>query len=105
MHTVDLDGKPVQQGMKPVGEVIIHCSIDKASPVIKSVIHVHPFWATTLSIAGKQILPVGTSFGHYFPDGVPMLDNGFGWLVIEEHGEQIVQAMGPGMSWCIRGTG
>ncbi|HEY7166267.1 MAG TPA: class II aldolase/adducin family protein [Candidatus Binatia bacterium] len=92
--TVDLNGKPVESGMKPVGEVVIHSWIYKSRPEIKSVIHVHPFWATTLSIAGKQILPVGTSFGHYFPDGVPLLDTGFGWLVIEEHGEQIVKAMG-----------
>jgi L-ribulose-5-phosphate 4-epimerase len=103
--TVDLEGRSLEPGMKPVGEVIIHSSIYKARPDIKSVIHVHPFWATTLSIAGKQVLPVGTSFGHYFPDGVPMLDNGFGWLVIEEHGEQIVQAMGSGNALVHKGHG
>ena len=103
--TVDLDGNPVGSPMKPVGEVIIHSSIYKARPDVKSVIHVHPFWATTLSIAGKPILPVGTSFGHYFPDGVPLLDNGFGWLVIEEHGEQIVNAMGSGNALVHKGHG
>jgi L-ribulose-5-phosphate 4-epimerase len=103
--TVDLEGRSLVPGMKPVGEVIIHSAIYKARPDIKSVIHVHPFWATTLSIAGKQILPVGTSFGHYFPDGVPVLDNGFGWLVIEEHGEQIVNAMGSGNALVHKGHG
>lgn len=92
--TVDLDGNALEPGKKPVGEVVIHSSIYKARPDVKSVVHVHPFWSTTLSIAGKEIVPVGTSHGHFFPEGVPLFDTGFGWLVIEEHGDQLVKALG-----------
>jgi L-ribulose-5-phosphate 4-epimerase len=79
--TVDLNGKPLGSDLRPVGEVIIHSSIYRARPDVQSIVHVHPFWATTLSIAGRRILPVGTSHGHFFPDGVPVLDTGFGWLI------------------------
>jgi L-fuculose-phosphate aldolase len=102
---VDLNGNALEPGMKPVGEVIIHSSIYKARADVNSVIHVHPFWATTLSIAGKQIVPVGTSQGHYFPDGVPVLDTGFGWLVTDEHGEQLAKALGAGNTLVHKGHG
>jgi L-ribulose-5-phosphate 4-epimerase len=102
---VDLNGNSLEPGMKPVGEVIIHSSIYKARTDVNSVIHVHPFWATALSIAGKQVLPVGTSQGHYFPDGVPMLDTGFGWLVTDEHGKQLAKALGGGNTLVHKGHG
>ena len=102
---VDLDGHSIEPGMQPVGEVIIHSSIYKARPDVKSVVHVHPFWSTTLSIAGRQILPVGTSHGHYFPDGVSILDTGFGWLVTEEHGNKLVKALGYGKAVVHKGHG
>lgn len=102
---VDLDGHSVEPGKQPVGEVIIHSSIYKARPDVKSVVHVHPFWSTTLSIAGRQILPVGTSHGHYFPDGVPILDTGFGWLVMEEDGAKLVKALGLGKAVVHKGHG
>lgn len=102
---VDLYGKPLDPSMKPVGEVVIHSSIYRSRPDVNSVIHVHPFWSTTLSIAGKQILPVGTSQGHYFPDGVPLLDTGFGWLVTDEHGEQLAKALGAGNTLVHKGHG
>ena len=103
--TVDLDGNVQEPGRKPVGEVIIHSAVYKARPDVNSVVHVHPFWSTTLSIAGKRILPVGTSYGHYFPDGVPLLDTGFGWLVTEEHGRALARALGPGNAVVHKGHG
>ena len=102
---VDLDGNSLEPDKKPVGEVVIHSSIYKARRDVQSVIHVHPFWSTTLSIAGRQILPVGSSQGHYFPDGVPMFDTGFGWLVIDEHGEKLVKALGSGKAVVHKGHG
>jgi L-ribulose-5-phosphate 4-epimerase len=102
---VDLDGKAVESDTRPVGEVIIHSSIYKARPNVRSVVHVHPFWATTLSIAGRRILPVGTSHGHFFPDGVPVLDTGFGWLINEEHGDLLVRALGAGNAIVHKGHG
>lgn len=103
--TVDLDGNVLEPGTKPVGEVIIHSAVYKARPDVQSVVHVHPFWSTTLSIASREILPVGTSQGHFFPDGVPLLDTGFGWLVIEEHGDQLVKALGSGKAVVHKGHG
>ncbi len=102
---VGLNGHSLEPGKKPVGEVVIDSSIYKARPDVQSVVHVHPFWSTTLSIAGKEILPVGTSQGHYFPDGIPLFDTGFGWLVIDEHGEKLVKALGTGKAVVHKGHG
>lgn len=103
--TVALDGKPVETGRRPVGEVVIHSAIYKARPDVNSVIHVHPFWATTLSIAGKSLQCVGTTWGGHFPNGVPMFDTGFGWLVTDEHGERTVEALGSGAAVVHKGHG
>lgn len=48
-----LDGPP---GIVPCFEVKIHSSIYKARPDVQSVVHVHPKFATVLTVLGKKIV-------------------------------------------------
>jgi ribulose-5-phosphate 4-epimerase/fuculose-1-phosphate aldolase len=56
--TITLDGEPVAGDYDPPIEWIIHTAIHRARPDALSVIHTHPMYSTSLTIAGQKLRPV-----------------------------------------------
>ncbi|MEJ3657519.1 class II aldolase/adducin family protein [Actinomycetes bacterium KLBMP 9759] len=54
---IDLDGKPVEEGLEPSSEVPMHTSV-YASTDAKAVVHTHPLYASTLSTVIDELPPI-----------------------------------------------
>jgi ribulose-5-phosphate 4-epimerase/fuculose-1-phosphate aldolase len=90
---VDLDGKLVEGRHDPVEEIVIHTSIYKARPEIKSVLHLHPPAAVALASTDQTILPISIR-SSYFAEGVPILERGPGIIDNEEIAEEMTKKLG-----------
>lgn len=55
---IDLDGFPTQGTRKPPMEFHIHAHIYRARSDVRAVVHAHPRWSTTLTMAGHDFAPV-----------------------------------------------
>ncbi|MGI0078449.1 MAG: class II aldolase/adducin family protein [Nitrososphaerales archaeon] len=91
--TVDLDGRTVEGKYEPVEEVVIHTSIYKARPEIKSVWHMHPPIAVALASTDAEILPISIR-SSYFAEGVPILERGPGIIDTEDIAREMVAKLG-----------
>jgi L-fuculose-phosphate aldolase len=54
---IDLDGKPVEDGLEPSSEVPMHTSV-YAHTAAQAVVHTHPLYASTLSAVVDELPPV-----------------------------------------------
>lgn len=55
---VDIEGSPLEEGIRPPDEVVLHTEIYRARPDVMSVVHTHQATASAFGIAGKPILPM-----------------------------------------------
>jgi len=79
---VRLDGSPVEQGVKPSAETLLHCQLYRLFPPVGAVLHGHSVAATVLSITAPEILFSGyevvKAFGyttHETDVALPVYDN------------------------------
>jgi ribulose-5-phosphate 4-epimerase/fuculose-1-phosphate aldolase len=72
----DLDsGTPIGDVDEPPSEYHIHREIYKLRPDVGAIVHSHPPFVLTLSIAGTRIMP-STSVGSFLPEsGAPIFDS------------------------------
>ncbi|MFN2460675.1 MAG: class II aldolase/adducin family protein [Candidatus Velthaea sp.] len=101
---VDLSsGLPVGSGDEPPSEFHIHRAIMRRRPDIGAVVHSHPEFIVTLSIAGRALLPV-IGIGSFLPEDVPVFDDA-NLINTSERGEAIADALGDSPVLVLRGHG
>jgi ribulose-5-phosphate 4-epimerase/fuculose-1-phosphate aldolase len=99
-----LDGPP---GSTPCFEVKMHSTIYKARPDAKSVVHVHPRFATLMSVIGATIHPMckpGEEIAFELAAGLPVYPH---WKTIltEEEGLEVAAALGGAKAILLQGHG
>ena len=115
MVLVDLDGKTVEDGLKPSSDTPTHVRLFQAFPSIGGVVHTHSKFATSFAQAGRPIPCYGTTHADYFYGDVPVtrkltaeeiegeyesktgdvIAEGFADLDAEEHPGVLVHSHGP----------
>jgi methylthioribulose-1-phosphate dehydratase len=79
---VRLDGSPVEQGIKPSAETLLHCQLYRLFPPVGAVLHGHSVAATVLSMTAPELVFSGyevvKAFGfatHEADAVLPVYDN------------------------------
>lgn len=72
MVVVDLDGKPVEDGLRPSSDTPTHLALYKAWPEIGGVCHTHSAHATMFAQAMRPIPCLGTTHADHFHGPVPV---------------------------------
>jgi len=67
----DLDGNPIEDGLRASSDLPTHVYLSKAFPEIGGVVHTHSRYATAWAQAGRDIPPLGTTHADYFHGAVP----------------------------------
>src|SRR5467141_309297 len=62
---VDLEGRPVNPGLKPSVDTPIHVAIYRARPDVGAVVHTHSPYAAAFSTLGREIPPLVTESAGY----------------------------------------
>lgn len=75
MVVIDMDGKRVEEDLKPSSDTSTHLVLYKHFPEIGGIVHTHSPWATTFAQAGKGIMALGTTHGDYFYGEIPCTRN------------------------------
>ena len=106
MIVVDIEGHKVDG---PVGssqpfEVIMHSSIMKLRPVIKSVVHVHPHYTILASTLNKRLRPMNQEGAQLVQKELPMW-NHVKTVQTEDEGLEVAQLMGDSKAILLRGHG
>lgn len=71
MVVTDLDGKLLEEGMKPSSDLATHVILYKAFPTIHSVVHTHSKNAVMWAQAGRALPAYGTTHADTFYGAVP----------------------------------
>jgi len=100
---VDLDGKSLEEGVKPPSEVFIYTAIYKLYPDVSAVAHLHSPALISLSVLGKAYVPV-IARGSIFSDGIPVLADSR-LINSSERGVALAKALGPNGALMLRGHG
>jgi L-fuculose-phosphate aldolase len=91
---VDMETGTRLEGSQPLlGENVIHTGVYRARGDVNSVIHVHPFWCTVLSLVETPIL------------GLPVFFTGRSQIESEEDGDALGEALGDGSAILLPGHG
>lgn len=101
---MDLDGKLVEGGHEPPGEVSIHTELYKARSDISSVLHTHAPAATALGVSGAALLPLNISYGLMFADGVPVFPSAC-QINTPEVGQELAKVLGNKNAALMKGHG
>ncbi|MDX2154183.1 MAG: L-ribulose-5-phosphate 4-epimerase [Bryobacteraceae bacterium] len=72
MVIVDLDGRPVEGGLRPSSDLATHIVLYKAFPAIGGVVHTHSRAATCWAQANRGIPCFGTTHADYFYGEIPV---------------------------------
>jgi L-ribulose-5-phosphate 4-epimerase len=102
--TMRLDGEVVDGRVQPPIEWIIHTAIHRARPDALSVIHTHPVYSTSLTIAGVPIRPVYQHGAILGTEGVPVYDDPV-IITTEDRAAQLVEVLGDAKVVELRGHG
>ncbi|MBV8580631.1 MAG: class II aldolase/adducin family protein [Candidatus Eremiobacteraeota bacterium] len=101
---VDLiDGQRIGHGDEPPSEFHIHRAVMRRRPDVGAVIHSHPEYVVTLSIAGRVLQPV-CGIGSFLPEDVPVFDAA-NLINTVDRGEAIAAAIGDAPILVLRGHG
>ena len=79
MVLVDLEGRLLEDGLRPSSDTPTHRRLFQAFSGIRSVVHTHSRYAVSFAQAGRPIPCFGTTHGDYFNGAVPVtrpLSNG-----------------------------
>lgn len=101
--TIDYHGRQIAGSVEPVGELYIHTSILGRRPGVGSVLHCHSRYATALSAAGVNILPIGRRGAPFYPN-VPILDFD-GQIDTADRGSVLADALGTGCALVLKNHG
>ncbi len=101
---IDEDGHLVEGEAEPPSESPLHLAVYKARPDVGSVAHLHPYYATVVTIAGAPFKPVYIVASEFGPEGVPVFDNP-GLIRKMEQGEAVARALGPRQAVLLRAHG
>lgn len=71
MVVVDLDGNPVEEGLRPSSDTATHVLLYKSFAGIGGIVHTHSPWATSWAQAGRGIPALGTTHADYYYGEVP----------------------------------
>lgn len=100
---VDLEGKYEHPTLEPPNEVQIHLGIYRRRPDVGGVVHVHPEFATALSMSGRSIEPA-SQLGAAFDGGVPVFPDP--WSIFNrERGESVAATLGGCSAVLMQGHG
>jgi L-ribulose-5-phosphate 4-epimerase len=69
---VDLEGRPVQGGLRPSSDLPTHLVLYRAFAGIGGIVHTHSRAATSWAQAGREIPCLGTTHADYFHGPVPV---------------------------------
>ncbi|MDP2728441.1 MAG: class II aldolase/adducin family protein [Dehalococcoidia bacterium] len=100
---VDLRGRLVEGELEPPSETALHTAMYRARPDVMAVAHLHSHYATTISIAGRPLVPVFTPACIFAPE-VPVFDDA-SLIQKDEQGDAVAQALGKGRAVLLRGHG
>lgn len=103
IFTMDMYGKPVDASMDLVGERYMYSEVMRARPEVGAMVHCHPPYATSLGIAGVNVLPLGNRGGIFAPR-VPILDFD-GQIDRPERGAMINEALGDSCAVVLKNHG
>ncbi len=96
-----VEGPP---GVSQVSEVMLHACIFRARPDVQAVVHVHPRFATILSVLGGGIVPVCNEGNVLVRDPLPVYPHSR-LIVSEEDGLDVAGYLGAGKAILLRGHG
>ncbi len=100
---VDLENRYDHPRLEPPNEVHIHLGIYRCRPDVGAVVHVHPEFATALSMSGRTVEPV-SQLGASFDGGVPLFPDP--WSIFSrERGESLAAALGSCSAVLMQGHG
>ncbi len=101
---VDLaSGKPLGGGDEPPSEFHIHRAIMQRRPDVGGIVHSHPDFIVTLSIAGVKLQPV-SGIGSFLPEDVPVFEDA-NLVNTEARGEAVAELLGAHPAIVLRGHG
>ncbi|HTJ25830.1 MAG TPA: class II aldolase/adducin family protein [Candidatus Limnocylindria bacterium] len=101
---VDLaGGRRIGEGDEPPSEFHIHRAVMRARPDVGAVVHSHPEFIVTLSIAGHKLVAV-SGIGSFLPEDVPVFDDA-NLINTALRGEAIAAALGDAPILVLRGHG
>ena len=72
MVLVDLDGRPLEKGLRPSSDLETHLAIYRAFPSSGGVVHTHSTYATAWAQACRDIPNIGTTHSDHFHLDVPV---------------------------------
>ena len=72
MVLVDLEGRLLEDGLRPSSDTPTHRRLFQAFSGIRSVVHTHSRYAVSFAQAGRPIPCFGTTHGDYFNGAVPV---------------------------------
>jgi len=102
--SVDLfSGAKVGDGDAPPSEFHIHREIMLRRPDVGGIVHSHPDFVVTLSIAGHTLKPV-TGIGSFLPEAVPVFDDA-SLVNTNARGAAVAEALADGAAVVLRGHG
>jgi L-fuculose-phosphate aldolase len=58
MVVIDTNGEPIEEEQPPSSESALHLEVYRRRPEINAVVHVHPVFATAVSIAVEELPPI-----------------------------------------------
>ncbi|MFN2460835.1 MAG: class II aldolase/adducin family protein [Candidatus Velthaea sp.] len=96
-------GRAADGADEPPSEVHIHREIFLRRPDVGAVVHAHPQYVLTLSVAGHDLVPV-TSVGSFLPERTPVFDDA-NLINSAERGRAVAAALGDGCALVLRGHG
>ena len=101
-----LDGALIEAppGVSQVSEVMLHASILRARPDAQAVVHVHPRFATLLSVLGGGIAPMCNEGNVLVRDPLPVYPHPR-LIVSEADGAAVADVLGAGKAALLRGHG
>ncbi len=100
----DLDGEVIGGRPERPLEWIIHTSIHRARKDALAVIHTHPVFSTSLTIAGQPLRPVSMHGAILGPEPVPVYDDPC-TITTPEQARELVNVLGSAKAVELRGHG
>jgi ribulose-5-phosphate 4-epimerase/fuculose-1-phosphate aldolase len=89
----DLDGNLIDGKGRLHSELPIHLEIYRLRPDISSVVHVHPYWAVTLSAVFKRGINIISQNGMHFAGDIPFYESPE-LIRTKEQGAELAYTMG-----------
>lgn len=100
---VDFKGNRVSGANRPPREAVIHTILHRSREDAVSIAHLHPFYATTLSVSGIKFVPLNTH-ARIFKDNLPIYQN-TDLIITENEGEGLARIAGNAKAILLRGHG